>query len=941
MQNLTGQSIGRYHIHEMLGEGGMANVYKAYDSLLDRNVAVKVIRVDAFQSTALERVMKRFEREAKSQARLAHPNIVKVYDFGTFGGSPYLVMEYISGGTLRERIGQPLEWQKSIKLIIPIALALGYAHQLGILHRDVKPANILMTDDGQPMLSDFGIAKLLDDQGGHTLTGVGMGVGTPEYMAPEQGLGKEVDGRADIYSLGVVLYELITGRTPFQADTPLAVLLKKVNDPLPRPMQYVRGLPDVVEKVLLKALAKKPKDRFVDMRSFANALERLAEEKAAPELVKPLKSEVMSVIPSSIDLKTSEEIFIESNSIQTESSKKDKESTSCLTKQGRNQKVLGWLIGVGCLMGLAFLIFTLSENQTSKPVASLTINPTNINYTNGTTITEPLTTAALLNTKSGTGKTKTREKDGMVMVYVPAGPFIMGSDIGENDEKPAHTFTLGGYWIDSTEVTNKMYAMCVQKGACFAPISYTSIKHGSYYANSKYDDYPVTYVNWNLAKAYCEWTGGRLPSEAEWEKAARGTDGRTYPWGENKPDRSLLNYNKNEGGTSIVGQYESGKSLYGAYDMAGNVQEWVADWFDAYPEGNIGASGDFGTKYHVLRGGSWILNDIEARSVNRRGSYPAGADSSIGFRCASSEESTINNPLSTQIPPVSTTLTSSPDLMVNLNGAGNNNNGGLAAIQGDWIFYSNQNDGGKIYRMQKDGSVQEKVNDDASGSINLLGDWIYYSNRSDSGKIYRMSLDGINKEKLSDDPISSITLTGDWIYYLSGFIYRMHLDGSGRETLSAEPCLFLNVVGDWIYFVDANDFYKIYRMRVDGREKQKLNDQASYDIVVVDDWIYYENWSNGWNIYRIHLDGSMQEKLVGENCRSLNIAGNWIFYTAGDYKSSVFYRMRFDGTGREILSKSPVIDINIVGNWIFYQRNVTNGKMYRMHIDGTEEEQVS
>ena len=275
MVSLIGQSLGRYHILEQLGEGGMATVYKAYDTRLERDVAIKVIRIDQFAPTVLERILKRFEREAKALARLTHPNIVHINDYGEQDGIPYLVMDYLPGGTLKQRLGKPILWQEAIRLLIPVAEALEYAHEHGIIHRDVKPSNILLTEKGQPMLTDFGIAKILESEETAELTGTGMGVGTPEYMAPEQSSSKSVDQRADIYSLGIVLYEMVTGRKPFIADTPLAVLLKQASEPLPRPRQFVPGLPEEVEKVLFKALAKKPEDRYQDAGAFAEALERL------------------------------------------------------------------------------------------------------------------------------------------------------------------------------------------------------------------------------------------------------------------------------------------------------------------------------------------------------------------------------------------------------------------------------------------------------------------------------------------------------------------------------------------------------------------------------------------------------------------------------------------------------------------------------------------
>ena len=275
MADLIGQSLGRYHILKSLGEGGMAMVYKAYDTRLERDLAIKVIRVEKFRTATLRRVLQRFEREAKSLAKLSHPNIVGIIDYGKHKGMPYLVMEYLPGGTLKHRLGKPIPYQKAAKMLVPVARALAYAHEQKIIHRDVKPSNILITQSGEPMLSDFGIAKILETEDTVDLTGTGIGVGTPEYMPPEQAQGKLVDARSDIYSLGVVFYEMLTGRRPYEADTPLAVLVKQASEPLPPPRQFVPDLPGRVEQVLLKAMAKQPEDRYQSMGEFAAALEGL------------------------------------------------------------------------------------------------------------------------------------------------------------------------------------------------------------------------------------------------------------------------------------------------------------------------------------------------------------------------------------------------------------------------------------------------------------------------------------------------------------------------------------------------------------------------------------------------------------------------------------------------------------------------------------------
>ncbi len=295
--NPIGQTIGRYEIVSPLGQGGMATVYKAYDSRLDRHVAIKVLHNKENDETFLVR----FIREAKALAHLSHPNIVKVLDFGDEDGVPYLVMEYINGGTLKDHMGVPAPWREACRMIIPITHALYYAHSQNIIHRDVKPANILVADSGHLMLSDFGIAKTIGQQATSELTGTGFGIGTPHYMAPEQGLGKKLDGRADIYSLGVILFELVTGKLPYDADTPMAVMLKHITETVPIPREIIPDIPEDFQNTLLRSLAKAPEDRFLSMTDFGATLERLASGSSQPSISKPFVQPVQhaqDIIPA-------------------------------------------------------------------------------------------------------------------------------------------------------------------------------------------------------------------------------------------------------------------------------------------------------------------------------------------------------------------------------------------------------------------------------------------------------------------------------------------------------------------------------------------------------------------------------------------------------------------------------------------------------------------
>ncbi len=265
MQGLIGKTIGRYRIIQHLGRGGMAEVYKAYQTSLDRHVAIKVMH--AFLTDEKD-FLARFEREAKAVATLRHPSIVQVYDFDAEHDMYYMVMEFIDGVTLKSMLesmqerGEWLSLDDTVRIILSVGSALKYAHARGMVHRDVKPANVMITGDGHVILTDFGIAKIMSAT---NLTASGAMVGTPAYMSPEQGMGQAGDERSDIYALGVMLYQLAIGQPPYDADTPMAVILKHIHDPVPMPRVLKPDLPEAVERVIVRALAKNPDDRYSDV----------------------------------------------------------------------------------------------------------------------------------------------------------------------------------------------------------------------------------------------------------------------------------------------------------------------------------------------------------------------------------------------------------------------------------------------------------------------------------------------------------------------------------------------------------------------------------------------------------------------------------------------------------------------------------------------------
>jgi eukaryotic-like serine/threonine-protein kinase len=654
MPPLIGQSLGRYRILEQLGEGGMATVYRGYDTRLERDVAIKVIRVDQFSPASLERVLARFEREAKSLARLSHPNIVKVHDFGEHEGSPYLVLEYVPGRTLKEKVGTPMPWQQAIHLLLPVAQALAYAHEHGIIHRDVKPSNILLTEKGQPMLSDFGVAKILEGEETTFLTGTGMGIGTPEYMAPEQWTGQTVPA-SDIYALGVVVYELVTGRKPYTADTPAAILLKQATEPLPRPKGLVPDLPDAVEKVLLKALAKHPEDRYESMDLLASTVAGLFSDRGTPP--RPVR-----VAPS--DLDTDLTIGQMAAKPAPEPAQKNQVPFPVgSTQMGGQRKVsprLLWpLVGLAGLLVLAGLVYQGSLDRTTT-----TESPTAVTPLIGRT-PSPLPTTTV-HTTTATNPPEFIDSQGMPMRVVPAGNFLMGAPPEDHeakgDEGPQRSINLDAFAIDQTEVSVAMYLRCVAAGICKLNTPSSGTVPSDYYSDPVYADYPVVDVTWLDASRYCEWIDKRLPTEAEWEKAARGAEGLIFPWG-NEWDPNSLNFcdanclgdyrdptfDDGYADRSPAGNYPAGASPYGLLDMAGNVWEWVADWYsesyyrDPATENPPGpASGS----ERVVRGGGYDSRGTNVRASKRLHHLPAFYSGSLGFRCASKApaQSTASNP---------------------------------------------------------------------------------------------------------------------------------------------------------------------------------------------------------------------------------------------------------------------------------------------------------
>jgi len=631
-------------------------------AILGRKAAIKVLRPEL---TLREELVQRFFNEARAANQIEHPGIVDIYEIGEDESHGYyLVMELLEGQTLGQLIEQegkiPLE--RVNLLLRRIASPLTAAHAAGIIHRDLKPDNIfILPDIDHPgdlrvKLLDFGIAKLLQAQANsHTATGAILG--TPYYMSPEQAHGaREIDDRTDIYSLGVIVYQLLCGKLPFTATAFGELLLKHQMETPPPLTQYIEILP-TVEAQVMRAMAKDPDARFQSVREFAGAFAHAAgapldgvtlpprdpAKVARAETLVPKSTRPPDQLPNTL--------FVAKP--PTDSAAKENQAFAAGTHPPLSITAEAHLKRTWVMVGVFSALLLLGGGGIVLYLALAG---------DGVVATDDGNVAPRVQDVHSTPRSKeasTRQpRDRAPEVFVPAGPFTMGNDKGAAEEKPQHQVVLAAFYIDRHEVTVEQFRRCVKGGGCDGRQLDGQTSRGFPFEKSPdcnwgHNDranHPLNCVTWHQAADYCRWAGKRLVREAEWEKAARGTDGRLLPWkeGEANCQRAVIAKGKKAGcgndRTEAVGSRSpAGDSPYEAQDMLGNVAEWVEDYYasDTYstrlaktsPENPRGPTTG---KERTFRGGGFTDKSDEVRVTARLGADPSFRTMDVGFRCARS-----------------------------------------------------------------------------------------------------------------------------------------------------------------------------------------------------------------------------------------------------------------------------------------------------------------
>jgi formylglycine-generating enzyme required for sulfatase activity len=679
---LVGRTIAdKYAVESVVGEGGFAIVYRATHLIWKRPVALKVFKAFGdFSEADRQKLLDEFIQEGSLLADLSARSaaIVQARDIGMLDTAhgervPFMVLEWLEGATLEAVLAGergaslPLRTAaEAVHLLDPAAEALALAHRKGIAHRDVKPGNVFVLGDargeGTVKLLDFGIAKVVSDAqkmaGSFTKTSGKVTSFTPAYGAPEQF--SRTHGSTgpwtDVFSLALIVVEIVTGRDPLEGDDFVQLAVASANpDRRPTPRTLGASVSDEVEAVLAKAIAVKPADRWQTAGEFWNAL-RQAVAMAPMRGVTETSPRSIPGVPRSLTgdatlaAVAGEQGTASSASVPRPSSSGDGRSASS-SKTG-----LFVTLGVGAVVLLGGAGFLLAP-RAPKGAAPTSAASTGM-------------AAGALPDAGAPAAVAAPEPCPAGMLAIPGGSFFMGSDDGLPFEKPAHQVTLAPFCMDEFEVTVDKYKACSDAGRCkragttneWASITDKERKAFDPICNIRdpaaRGTHPINCVDWDMAEKFCREQGGRLPTEGEWEFAARGPDGRKYPWGDDDPAAGHLNacgkecvlwgqkngieekamYEADDGfpNTAPVGSFPKGASRYGVQDVVGNVWEWVADWYGDYqPLEQRAPKGPAEGSERVIRGGSWNGSYASwVRPTFRYKDAPSKRSYGIGFRCA-------------------------------------------------------------------------------------------------------------------------------------------------------------------------------------------------------------------------------------------------------------------------------------------------------------------
>jgi serine/threonine protein kinase len=583
---LAGALSDKYEILRWLGGGGMADVFLARHRIHGALFAVKVLSADLAED---ERIVARFVQEARTAANLSgHPNIVPIFDIGAENGLYYLIMQYVEGEDLAKHLkrSHKLSPNDAARMICQVADALVWASAKGVVHRDLKPSNLYLDQNGRIIVLDFGIAKAADVP--TVLTMATERLGTTYYMSPEQIRGEPCDTRSDLYSLGVVFFELLSGRKPFEGDSNRAVELAHVQSPPPDLKEFDPGVPDQLAAVVRKLLAKDPTERYQSPRELVDDLNRFG-----------------AGHPAKMPLPKQQEIPI--RAVATSIAHAELPLAEPPLKRSSSGLLIAAIVALGVLVVAAAGYLVFVKQKPSQPLE-------------GTAASNAAAVPALSHSKDKT------DRLGGIGKLVPAGEFIFGNSTDPLSPNGQETDNVPAFYIDEAEVSAGKYKQFCDNTGHQLP---------DYDTFTTKPDLPVTHVSFEDAAAYAHWIGKRLPTEKEWEKAARGTDGRIYPWGNASwadPPSTL----------EPVLSFQNRTSPYGAYNMAGNVAEWTSTHFPAGPHEisdmarSLG-SAKFSHDWRVIKGG-WFTSDPNLRELwktyQRRG-WPIDNVNSpfIGFRC--------------------------------------------------------------------------------------------------------------------------------------------------------------------------------------------------------------------------------------------------------------------------------------------------------------------